>query len=304
MKLLFLLKKYYYIVVIVFFILCIYNTYKEYFYSTSLIVFPSKNEVENVFKNIDYFNSMNSTDKHVRNIKTQNKSEIIKQYMLSIMNIDEQLKIKIRHVINEIENTVSMSLFHTIPWKIVVFKNIENNYPHTHKDIIFIPYSMIDNLSNYKDTLVHEKVHVLQRKKADMFKDLYKNYWHTHKVNLSKGNHDIIYSYLRANPDTDTNNWVFMYNNKRIIFKAMYKENASHLGDVDYIGLFLDSNNNVIDKKGLTDIKEFTDFYGHKYSNHYHPNELSAEMISSHLFNKESKSKAYDQLKLWLNKID
>ena len=80
--------------------------------------------------------------------------------------------------------------------------------------------------------------------------------------------------------------------------------NATNISHVDYKGVYLDSNNMPTIEKELDKIPEVIDFFGNKSSNHYHPHELSAEMMASHYFNNEPHSKAYTLFKKWLDKIE
>ena len=53
----------------------------------------------------------------------------------------------------------------------------------------------------------------------------------------------------------------------------------------------------------LDDIKEFTDFFGKLNGNNYHPNEISADLISHMLLGKKTDSLAFNKLTQWWNKL-
>ena len=61
-------------------------------------------------------------------------------------------------------------------WKMLFFHEkykIENNYPHTIGDVILLPYPKFFtsyNLSKQFDVLLHERIHVVQRKRPDMMR--------------------------------------------------------------------------------------------------------------------------------------
>lgn len=59
----------------------------------------------------------------------------------------------------------------SLPWKIAVLDDLaENGWPHTHGEIICIPRSF-RALPNLVQTLVHERVHVAQRRHPIVFRD-------------------------------------------------------------------------------------------------------------------------------------
>jgi hypothetical protein len=266
-----------------------YNTKENY-----ITNFPSKDTIKIIFDNSLYFKNLNKTDKTTRNLQ---KKTLMKTYYNSIVSISDRDKKIIQKTLESINNKVKNKYLNSIDWNIAVFKNIENNYPHTHGNTIFIPNNMISNIDNYKDTLLHEKVHVLQRKMPQLFDTLYISYWHMKKIQFN-------YKYdTRSNPDA-SDHWMFTYKNVNIVFIAKYKKDATNISHVHYKGVYLDLNNIAFKEKELEQIPEFIDFFGLKKSNHYHPNELSAEMMASHYFNKEPHSKAYSLFKQWLNKIE
>jgi hypothetical protein len=75
-------------------------------------------------------------------------------------------------------------------------------------------------------------------------------------------------------------------------------------------GIYLDENFKVkqpIHKERLENIPEFIDFFGDIGSNSYHPNEISAEIISKDVFNKLNSDitnkQGYINYKKWWNNI-
>tara|TARA_Y100000389_G_scaffold204789_1_gene259681 strand:- start:8374 stop:8991 length:618 start_codon:yes stop_codon:yes gene_type:complete len=108
-------------------------------------------------------------------------------------------------------------------WKIGCFqgKGYENGYPHTRGDTIFLPKNQYIS----KNLLVHEKVHILQKK----FPQLTDNYIKDNNFVRSSNT----YSSKRANPDIDQ----YTYYNKdnKIEYSAKYKnQNPKNIGDVHY----------------------------------------------------------------------
>ena len=86
-----------------------------------------------------------------------------------------------------------------IPWRFAFTKGYyENGLPHTRMNIIFLPYSILDEpISSITQTLIHEKVHLHQRK-----------YNARYQERLREKNYKIIgkrsQNYrIRSNPDVD-----------------------------------------------------------------------------------------------------
>ena len=71
---------------------------------------------------------------------------------------------------------------------------------------------------------------------------------------------------------------------------SLYNDNAKTIGNVKYVGVYLDKqkNNYILNEEQLNigslqelnNIDEFNYFFTHLYGNHYHPNEISAELLS------------------------
>ena len=60
-----------------------------------------------------------------------------------------------------------LKLLTSIEWKFIFLNSkyfIENNFPHTHTDMIFLPSTFFDYSQKQRvNTLIHEKIHVYQR---------------------------------------------------------------------------------------------------------------------------------------------
>lgn len=119
-----------------------------------------------------YTSKFNTIDLHVRNMT--NYSEYIQK------TISKDMKNIITNDINIIDQKlVSYKNLYNIPWKIAILqKDVENNLPHTHNDIIFLPYTFL-HLNEYsrQDILLHEKIHLYQRKYPIHTQLLFTTYW-------------------------------------------------------------------------------------------------------------------------------
>ena len=117
---------------------------------------------------------------------------------------------------------------YTIPWNIIVLKStflIENNYPHTHLDTIYVsqlffalPFS--DQLS----ILIHEKIHIYQRYNPIAYHKILQSY----DINIhSLASYHPYYKNSRRNPDL--NNIIYHQHNSYNI--QVFNINPNSLAD-------------------------------------------------------------------------
>tara|TARA_B110001450_G_C17631523_1_gene485413 strand:+ start:1183 stop:1665 length:483 start_codon:yes stop_codon:yes gene_type:complete len=155
-----------------------------------------------------------------------------------------------------------------------------------------------------KNTLLHEKIHIIQRFKKDNFYRLYEKYWNFRYFKIN--NLDRIEKFSRTNPDGLDNNWVYSYQGIHIVILSLYNKNYKDISDVSSYGIYLDNSNNIIfpvRKKKLNEIKEFNHFFGNLNVNNYHPNEISAEMLAMMLLGKKTNTLAYKKLLEWWEQL-
>jgi len=207
--------------------------------------------------------------------------------------------------------------------------NIEQNFPHTHKNTIFLSKKFLnrciffynknleeDMIENFGVIIIHECVHLWQRKNKELFEKLYVYYWNFVRVNKIENNH--LMKYYRFNPDGTDVNWVLnnKKNDKHILLMSLYSEDAKNLGHVDNVGVYLDKyeltfimpDEENLKKENLNECNIFNELFENITSNNYHPNELSAELISIYYLQKMEIShynfdnKALQKLENWFNK--
>lgn len=172
-----------------------------------MIIFLSKNKVCKLLKsNIQYYRSFTELDKKARKIDS------VEDYLSIISkdccNFNQKQKIKLIRCCEEADELLrdfSITGFDgkkasRIKWKIGCLKGnrYEEGFPHTVKDTIIL-FNHILKLSykNLVRLLIHEKVHVYQRKyKRDIEEYLYTNGF-VHIYDRTDNNK------IRANPDID-----------------------------------------------------------------------------------------------------
>lgn len=111
----------------------------------------------NVIDNSYYFERMNILDLKARN--ADSKQDYIEKYKSAIVAFSNEEKQKLRNLTNEADKVLEdFRVIYSIPWVFVKLNgSVENGYPHTLGDIIFL--SDIPSV----EVLIHEKIHVYQR---------------------------------------------------------------------------------------------------------------------------------------------
>lgn len=294
------------IIILIFLLIFIYLIFKNLENysnnSDSNIKFIEKNVLYNFYNDLDYLKNMKSVNKKARNLEHKN---LVNFYSKNIYNFNKKQIYLLKTLTTIINKHIDNQKIKN-DWNYVLFKNIENNYPHTHKKFIFLPLQFINSINSNMsiidneyviNTLIHEKIHVLQRLYTKKFEQLYK-LWHLKQVNNIR-NIDKLNNLVRDNPDGQSKNWVFEYNNKIIWFNCIFNStNINNISQVKNVGILLKKQANeyiMISKPiNLMNIYEFKHFFGDLNGNFYHPNELSAEIGADYLCSKLNISKKYN----------
>jgi hypothetical protein len=259
------------------------------------VSYPDTEEIKNkltVNKN-SYFSFFKLLDAQARNIKLSFK-DFQEKYNSSILEISETEKNNFNRFYQDIVNMIPLKNRHTllIPnLKIAKFYGIENNYPHTHNDIIFFNKSVFEkDLANYQSLennknllslakiLIHEINHVKLRENPVMYDTLF-NQWGFNSISPQYLNQKLpnnIVSRIRINPDELPDYRFWVWRNSSIPLAIYSSSDVTSIKDTIYISV--DWNNT----KNYTYLDNNTDFidYFQIHVNHYHPNEILAEYHS------------------------
>lgn len=269
-----------------------------------------------------YFNSMSENDIIARQLTLNYKNQPLAHYCSNFVNFTQNEKVILTNIITKIQRTLLPSNHKFIKdyatnWNISkISPSIEYGFPHTHKNTIFLSEKAIHtNRQKVLITLLHEQVHILQRKYPEWFKNLYVNYWNFIKIKLDSKSKAFIKKYHRNNPDGMDFEWAMKTSKGPVILLAKYKnDNPSNLSFIDYVYCPLQKNGSVyslqtpVNWKQILELKDFNSFYGIT-GNYYHPNEISAEIISYYFSEKMGldypyeKIQAYFKIEKWLNSI-
>lgn len=254
---------------------------------TDTIIFLSKENTRDIYKRSNYIHSFNKYDIKARNLKT---SDPVEWYNKRAINFNKSEMDKLIKTITDIKskarkNPKRWRFLTNLTWKLAkVSDEVDFGFPHTHEDTIFLPENFLEMPLNdlFIQTLVHEMVHVWQRKMPLEFENLYTNYWDFIKTNRVCGSSDYL-EYSRTNPDLSHMLYIFQ---GTILPLSIYNKETL---DTEYIGIEVEPNDKSdggykikenVTPVSLNKIQEYSDYFAIS-NNHYHPDELSAELIAN-----------------------
>jgi hypothetical protein len=185
-------------------IICIIICTTTKFNNNNRWIAPSKTNVNNIIDNALYFQNLNKLDLIARHVNS--KDEYITQYKQSLNKFSKAEASILNDLIKDISMnyTYKYQKLQQIPWKFVKFNGVEENFPHTISDIIFLPQDFFYNSKDKQiETLIHEKIHIYQRlytiETAKLIALLGFSIWNTQEK----------FPNIRTNPDT--NSFIYKY---------------------------------------------------------------------------------------------
>ena len=266
-----------------------------------------------LFENNQYIDRMNSNNLKARNFN--NKSELTKKYMQSLLPVTKKEKKKTYKLVNNmlarLENSESKTILPKFLRETLLNSNIaksanwlEGGMPHTHDKTVILPESWFNEVSSYfKDldnkivfngsTLMHELIHIHQRIKPDLYKNIYRE-WGFIKVDFMD-NMDTVLQLNRNNPDGMEDKWIWVDRSYKGELKyywigALFNKANPVINQVNYYAyqvnkventqendikiVRLSSNPPIL----LSEFSSFNNYFGIT-NNHYHPNEIAAQYI-------------------------
>ena len=205
-------------------------------FENNITFITKENLLDNLLEDNDnYYKTFYKNDLKARNIN--NVNDYYKKINDSVTDADKDIKEKVILGItqaNKFLNNINYDYFdgkecNKLLWKIGFVKNklYENGLPHTRGDIIIlniegVKYNTLKNLIN---TLIHEKVHIYQKK----FPEKMNNYISFYNFKKIKKRDE--YDNIRANPDLD--NYIYQDSDNNT-YKAQYNKNVLSVEDIVY----------------------------------------------------------------------
>lgn len=175
------------------------------------------------------------------------------------------------------------------PWRFIhVNDKLEDGMPHTIHSAIVLPSWLVNTLcsrntkqADYQraiETLVHERIHVLQKLHRTRFDLLYQAWGFQRVDNVSLSLQDTVrqihmHHATRTNPDTPQQ---WLLHNRWYLFVHLPR-GASSMREVGYY--LIDVKNNEKEWQPLRRVKSYNDYYGNE-SHCYHPDESCAVLLA------------------------
>jgi len=260
-----------------------------------MIIFVLPERAKRIYGNSEYLNSLDDGNRFVRLRKALpeenlagrdviTKHDFWKFYQRGFLpwtKRDTQIIIEyLRHL-----KALSSILWAPCVWKFIKMDHrLEWGFPHTIEDYIVLSDKFLEKMSSglqtpstgffikCTGTLIHEQIHVLQRKHPDWFRKLYLS-WGFRQTPVYIPPE--IERKLLINPDGLSRNWVIEVKGKRYLPLSMVKNHQLVLGEIESI-----NGRDMVTKLSQSQIDDYFKSIPSKRQA-YHPNEISAHWMTS-----------------------
>ena len=238
--------------------------------------------------------------------KLHQKQKILRFYKANILNFNNDEKEILTFYVKYINKLlVDYDFITKVKWNFIKLSPVlEKEMPFTLGEHIFIPQQMIENMRlginnpdifiGHCDTLIHEKLHVIQRMIPNKFKEFYIKHLKSIPIkNLEIS--DYWKKYHLKNPDGLDIRWVYKHRGKYYLPMLIFN---NKLGSIKQIVILLKNfNGKFYTTKHSINAYEFPKFMNYpRYVSVYHPNEISAYIIPKILLRNKKINKNLDKL--------
>jgi hypothetical protein len=179
-------------------------------------------------------------------------------------------------------------------WQFILADDtLESGMPHTIYNAIVLPSWWVDTLCQHEsgteflnlvETLVHERVHVWQKREPARFYRLYRA-WGWSRVSDTESLPRSAVEQHRQNPDTP-DHWVILQKSVDAAGPqyhwlpcVRFNTNAKTLHDVAYYLVRFNARLRVMEWHKMANVKWYTEFYGN-CEHCYHPDEAAAVLLA------------------------
>jgi hypothetical protein len=236
-----------------------------------------------------YNNYIESIHPSIYPVKLPKFENFSNDHRSSIKHLPPKYREMIRDYISRADYVVKKwTIFNKYPWKIYAsYNNLEMNMPFTLADTIIIPINKLDKLfttyrhghydNNFINILIHEKLHVIQRRNQSKFDSFYRICYKSFLgIKYQKPLPVKLQMVHMNNPDSNNSIWLFTFNKKQYIPLLTYDA-----GIIKTIGYNKDFTEDTIDLNYMRNQLG----YGNDIS-FYHPNEIFACDVTHHIMDK------------------
>lgn len=252
---------------------------------TSYIIYASRDYINNIIDDSNYFSRMNNIDLLARDINSiQGYIKLYKDGIHEFSSNEKKMIFNICKIVDKY--TDKNKNLNNIPWKFVKQANdIEKGWPHTLGDVIILTsdFFKLNNKTQVK-TLLHEKIHIYQRYYPIETNKLFIAW------NFTPVDKIVNIKLARNNPDIND----FIYEKKgKIIIQLYNSSNPNSINDSSPY-LYTDNPTKITAKElELPNIA----------SQYEHPNEIMATVIPEIIIeNFNDKSEFIINTRKWIDK--
>jgi hypothetical protein len=254
------------------------------------IVLPTTGDIDSMFADF------------LSNVELSKQHKYVGKVVIDGINIFNDLQLynillDSTHLANKIINESELEILsnNTNVWKIFIYNNMMWDLPFTLEDVIFLPVRMLDNartdnsIYSLVKTLIHEKIHVLQRTNVNAWVDyVYARNRNWIKVNTNTPLFNFLDSYdvdklmnrMRVfNPDVTYLNFKYVYKVGNNLYYGVLYATEERILKVQWF-LITEYKKDDYDKENIT----FTlEPYEKNIMSQEHPFEEYAYLISDKL---------------------
>lgn len=273
-------------VIILFFLLSIYLILPEKTETINPISFPSLyNKHLYEYLNTIHYNMYN-VKLSIPNVSKMTYDNFYMIYLLLLRKITKNEKNMLKSSTDKADKLIKLAglkCLLNIPWKFYISKNnLEMSMPYTIDNNIVIPEKQIGSIS--ANTLIHEKIHILQRNNQEKFNNYYTKLY---PFLFSKIDNKIIPNELEkrhmTNPDANNTYWIYRIHNKLWLPLLIYEKQLQNCIEFAYPVLFV-NNRVMIDVNNPSKLRSLLPNM-EKDVSLYHPNEIFACQLASTIVN-------------------
>ena len=288
--------KYLLVIIIVIILYVVYLAHKK---ESSINYFEPNNKhlIDDVLKRYTSFIKPYESKKKLDTNILLDQDDLTNEYYNKIIHFNYSDRSIISSVIGKIiTKCFKFRLFYkNFEWNIVKTKDsLEWGMPFTLSNYIFLPESHI-NINREEqllNTLIHEQIHIFQRKIPMLFATLYIDLGYTYIDYLRLPKH--LEELRITNPDGIYINWVFTLNDT--LFLPLILMDSNDNNNIIKRGVFLQKNEKYYepilfnDTVQLIEFKNYKEFYNKFNGCHglYHPNELIAHSFTDWFLDKKT----------------